>query len=192
SADAAHDNSANMNEILQLRYELAQLLGFESYAHYSLATKMAQSPDEVLACLNDIAQKAKPQAEREFAELQAFAAEQGCVELKPWDVSFYSEKLLQARYSISQEDIRPYLPVDNAMPRMFGGVSRAYGVTYEEQESFDPYHPDARFLHVKKDGQPIAAFYLDLYARPKKRGGAWMDDCRIRRRTADGSMQLPV
>lgn len=191
-ADAAHDNSANMNEILQLRYELAQLLGFESYAHYSLATKMAQSPDEVLAFLNDIAQKAKPQAEREFAELQAFAADQGCAELKPWDVSFYSEKLRQARYSISQEDIRPYLPVDKAIGGMFEVVSRLYGVTFEEQKSFDTYHPDARFFHVNKDGQQIAAFYLDLYARAKKRGGAWMDDCRIRRRTADGSIQLPV
>src|SRR5690606_9321684 len=97
---------------------------------------------------NDIAQKAKPHAEREFAELQAFAAEQGCAELKPRDVSFYSEKLRQARYSISQEDIRPYLPVDKAIGGMFEVVSRLYGVTFEDQKSFDTYPPDARFFHV--------------------------------------------
>ena len=185
------DNTANMNEILSLRFELAQLLGFPSYADYSLATKMAQSPDEVLGFLNDLADKAKPQAEREFAELAAFAAENGCDELKPWDVTFYSEKLRQARYSISQEDIRPYLPVDTVIKGMFEVVSRLYGVSFEEQKTFDTYHPDARFFHVTKDGQQIAAFYLDLYARAKKRGGAWMDDCRVRRRTADG-VQLPV
>lgn len=186
------DNSQLMNEILTLRYELAQLLGFESYAHYSVETKMAGSPDEVLEFLSDLAAKAKPQAEREFAELKAFAAEQGCADLQPWDVSFYSEKLRQARYAISQEDIRPYLPVDTVINGMFEVVSRLYGLSFEEQKTFDSYHPDARFFHVLKDGEQIAAFYLDLYARPKKRGGAWMDDCRIRRRNADGSIQLPV
>ena len=185
------DNSELMTEILELRYELAQLLGFDSYADYSLATKMAQSPAEVLGFLNDLAVKARPQAEREFAELKAFAAEQGCADLQPWDVSFYSEKLRQARYAISQEDIRPYLPVDTVLNGMFEVVSRLYGIHFEEQKAFDTYHPDARFFHVLKDGQQIAAFYLDLYARAKKRGGAWMDDCRVRRRTADG-VQLPV
>ena len=186
-----YDNTDNMNEILALRFELAQLLGFDSYADYSLATKMAQSADEVLGFLDDLAAKARPQAEREFAELKAFAAEQGCADLQPWDVSFYSEKLRQARYAISQEDIRPYLPVDTVINGMFEVVSRLYGVNFEEQKAFDTYHPDARFFHVTKDGQQIAAFYLDLYARAKKRGGAWMDDCRVRRRTADG-VQLPV
>ncbi len=186
-----YDNTDNMNEILALRFELAQLLGFDSYADYSLATKMAQSADEVLGFLDDLAAKARPQAEREFAELKAFAAGQGCADLQPWDVSFYSEKLRQARYAISQEDIRPYLPVDTVINGMFEVVSRLYGVNFEEQKAFDTYHPDARFFHVTKDGQQIAAFYLDLYARAKKRGGAWMDDCRVRRRTADG-VQLPV
>ncbi|MDK2778244.1 MAG: oligopeptidase A [Pseudomonadota bacterium] len=186
-----YDNTDNMNEILALRFELAQLLGFDSYADYSLATKMAQSADEVLGFLDDLAAKARPQAEREFAGLKAFAAEQGCADLQPWDVSFYSEKLRQARYAISQEDIRPYLPVDTVINGMFEVVSRLYGVNFEEQKAFDTYHPDARFFHVTKDGQQIAAFYLDLYARAKKRGGAWMDDCRVRRRTADG-VQLPV
>src|SRR5690554_3825070 len=182
SNEGKYDNSANINEILELRYELAQLLGFDSYADYSLATKMADSPAEVLAFLNDLASKAKPQAEREFAELATFAKELGAEELQPWDIGYYSEKLKLARYAISQEDLRPYFPVDKAINGMFAVVSRLYGVEFSEQKPFDTYHPDARFFHVNKDGQQIAAFYLDLYARAKKRGGAWMDDCRVRDR----------
>lgn len=191
SNEGKYDNSANINEILELRYELAQLLGFDSYADYSLATKMADSPVEVLAFLNDLASKAKPQAEREFAELKTFAKEQGADELQPWDVGYYSEKLKLARYAISQEDLRPYFPVDKAINGMFAVVSRLYDVEFAEQKPFDTYHPDARFFHVNKDGKQIAAFYLDLYARAKKRGGAWMDDCRVRRQTEQG-IQLPV
>ncbi|MFC3679285.1 oligopeptidase A [Bacterioplanoides pacificum] len=186
------DNSEIMQEILALRYELAQLLGFENYAEYSLATKMAGSAQEVVDFLNDLALKAKPQAEREFAELSAFAKnEYGVEHLQPWDVTYYAEKLRQSRYAISQEDIRPYLPIDTVVNGMFETVSRLYGIEFEEQTGFDSYHPDVRFFHVLKDGQQIAAFYLDLYAREKKRGGAWMDDCRIRRQTEQG-LQLPV
>ena len=186
------DNSGIMQEILALRYELAQLLGFENYAEYSVATKMAGSAQEVIDFLTDLAEKAKPQAEREFAELSAFAqAEHGIDQLQPWDVTYYAEKLRQSRYAISQEDIRPYLPIDTVVNGMFETVSRLYDIQFEEQTSFDSYHPDVRFFHVLKDGQQIAAFYLDLYAREKKRGGAWMDDCRIRRQTEQG-VQLPV
>ncbi|GGY49317.1 oligopeptidase A [Bacterioplanes sanyensis] len=186
------DNSAIMDEILELRFELAQLLGFDSYAEYSVATKMAASADEVMTFLNDLATRSKPQAEKEFAELQQFAAaELGLTELQPWDVTYAAEKLRQQRYAISQEDIRPYLPIDRVLSGMFEVVSRLFGVTFEEQSEFDNYHPDVRFFHVLKDGQQVAAFYLDLYARAKKRGGAWMDDCRIRRQTANG-LQLPV
>ena len=191
------DNTDNMNEILQLRYEMAQLLGFESYAEYSVASKMAESADQVLDFLNDLAQKAKPQAQREFAELSQFAnecqadGEFGADELMPWDVTYFAEKLRQQRYSISQEDIRPYLPVDTVIKGMFETVSRLFGVQFEEQTEFDRYHADVRFFNVTKDGEPLAAFYLDLYAREKKRGGAWMDVCRTRRLT-DGGLQLPV
>lgn len=191
SDEGKFDNRANIEEILQLRYELAQLLGFDSYADYSLATKMADSPTEVLDFLNDLAAKAKPQAERDFAELAAFAKEQGAAELQPWDVGYYSEKLKLDRYAISQEDLRPYFPVNTAIKGMFEVVSRLYDIEFEEQQQFDNYHEDARFFHVNKEGKQIAAFYLDLYARAKKRGGAWMDDCRVRRQTADG-IQLPV
>lgn len=186
------DNNALMNEILQLRFELAQLLGYESYAAYSVASKMAESPDQVLDFLNDLAKKAKPQAEREIAELKAFARDNGGPqELQPWDIGYYAEKLRQQRYAISQEDIRPYLPVDTVIKGMFETVSRLFGVQFIEQKDFDTYHPDVRFFEVHKDGQQLAAFYLDLFARAKKRGGAWMDVCRTRRHTSKG-LQLPV
>jgi oligopeptidase A len=163
------DNSEVMKEIMALRYELATLLGFENFAEYSVYTKMAESAQEVIDFLNDLAVKAKPQAEREFAELKAYAADElGLTDLKPWDVTFASEKLRQARYSISQEDIRPYFPVNTVIKGMFEVVSRLYGVQFVEQSEFDTYHPDARFFHVEKDGQQIAAFYLDMYARAKK------------------------
>ncbi|MFY9178987.1 MAG: oligopeptidase A [Venatoribacter sp.] len=191
SDEGKFDNSAVMQEILALRYELAQLLGFSTYAERSLATKMADTPAEVLSFLNDLAAKAKPQAEREFAELEAFAKEQGANELEPWDVSFYSEKLKQARYAISQEELRPYFPMDKALKGMFEVVKRLYGIDIVEQAQFDSYHGDLRFFHVQKQGEAIAAFYLDPYARAKKRGGAWMDDCRVRRQTVQG-VQLPV
>lgn len=186
------DNSTLMTEILTLRQELATLLGFEHYADYSLATKMAGSATEVLDFLNDLASKSKPQAEREFAELSNFASEElGIKHLEPWDVTYCSEKLRQSRYAISQEDIRPYLPINTVLEGMFEVVSRLYGIQFEEQQTFDSYHPDVRFFHVLKDGQTVAAFYLDLYARSNKRGGAWMDDCRVRRQTEAG-IQLPV
>lgn len=186
------DNSTNMEEILALRYELAQLLGFDNYAEYSVATKMAGNAQEVIDFLNDLAAKARPQAQREFEELEQFARdEHQVIKLEPWDITYYAEKLRQSRYAISQEDIRPYLPIDTVVKGMFETVARLYGIEFKEQASFDTYHPDVRFFHVLKDGQQIAAFYLDLYAREKKRGGAWMDDCRIRRQTVDG-LQLPV
>lgn len=191
SHEGKFDNSKIINETLALRDELAELLGFNNYAERSIATKMAESTTEVLEFLNELAAKAKPQAEREFAELTAFAKEQGAADLQPWDVGFYSEKLKQARYAISQEDLRPYFPMDKALSGMFEVVKRLYGIEITEQQGFDSYHQDVRFFHLERDGKPFAAFYLDPYARAKKRGGAWMDDCRVRRQTATG-LQLPV
>lgn len=185
------DNSDSMVEIVALRHELANLLGFDNYAEYSVATKMASSGQEVVAFLQDLASRAKPQAEREFAELQAFAAEHGCPLLEPWDVTYYSEKLRQQRYAISQEDIRPYLPINTVLAGLFKTSERLFGIQIEEHHDVDLYHQDVRFFRVYRNGEAIAAFYLDLYARPKKRGGAWMDDCRVRRQTMAG-IQLPV
>ncbi|GAA6136180.1 oligopeptidase A [Oceaniserpentilla sp. 4NH20-0058] len=192
------DNSTNMDEILKLRHELASLLGFESYAHYSLASKMAESPQQVIQFLEDLAKQSKTQAEQEFAELKAFAKEQsGTDELNPWDVTYYGEKLKQARYSVSQEEIRPYLPAPKVLSGLFEVASRLFNVSIEEVttatvENGDLYHPDVKLFNIHKDGRLVAQFYFDLYARAKKRGGAWMDGCRDRRTLANGEQQIPV
>ena len=192
------DNSDNMAEILKLRHELANLLGFESYAHYSLASKMAESPEQVVQFLEDLAKKSKPQAEQEFAELKAFAKDEYQKdELQPWDVTYYGEKLKQARYSVSQEEIRPYLPAPKVLAGLFEVASRLFDVTIKEVETAsvengDIYHPDVKLFSIHKEGQLVAQFYLDLYARSKKRGGAWMDECRVRRTKANGDQQIPV
>ncbi len=191
--DDKFDNAEVMNEILALRHELAQLLDFNNYAEYSVASKMAEDPQQVIDFLEDLASKAVPQAKQEFAELSVYAKDTfGFETLEPWDVSYCAEQLRQHRYSISQELIRPYLPIDTVLKGMFETVQKLYGISIEEQSEFDSYHADVRFFHIKKDGEVIAKFYLDLYARDKKRGGAWMDECRVRRTLADGSLQLPV
>jgi oligopeptidase A len=186
------DNAAIIVETLDLRARMAKLLGFGSYAELSLATKMAERPEDVMSFLEELAAKVLPQARAEWRELTAFARERGHEgELQAWDVGYYSEQLREARYDISQEAIRPYLPVSRALPGLFKVVERLYGVTVEEVAQFDTYHPDARLFNLLRDGEVIARFYLDLYARSKKRGGAWMDDCRVRRQRA-GGVQIPV
>ncbi|MES3677862.1 oligopeptidase A [Halomonas elongata] len=186
------DNAPVMEEILALRRELAELLGFATYADYSLATKMADSPQGVIDFLNDLAERAVPQAREEYAELADFAREQlGLPELAPWDVGYVSEKLRESRYAISDEQLRPYFPAPQVVNGLFKVVEKLYGVTFEEDTEAPRYHPDVRFFHIMEKGSPIAGFYLDLYAREGKRGGAWMDECRVRREE-DGTLQLPV
>mgnify|MGYP005987195433 FL=1 len=195
------DNSANMDEILKLRHELANLLGFESYAHYSLASKMAESPEQVISFLEDLGKKSKAQALHEFGELKTFAKEQGAQlvddSLNAWDVSFYGEKLKQAKYSVSQEEIKPYLPAPKVLSGLFEVANRLFDVSIAEDqdasvENGGLYHEDVHLFNISKGGQLIARFYLDLYARGKKRGGAWMDECRVRRIKSDGDAQIPV
>lgn len=186
------DNAPLMEEILALREEKAALLGFASYAHLSVERKMARSPEEVIQFLEDLATRAHPQAQQEFAELQAFAAEQGVDLLQPWDVGYYSEKLRQARYAISQEELRPWFPAPRVIEGLFQVAGRLFDLSFEMDASVPTWHPDARYYRVVRNGQPLAGFYLDLYAREGKRGGAWMDVCRNRRRTADDQLQLPV
>ncbi|MBN1008246.1 oligopeptidase A [Amphritea pacifica] len=186
------DNSAIMTEILTLRAELAQLLGFENYAAYSLATKMAETPEQVVSFLNDLAGMSRPQAEKEYQELQDFALEEFSEpELQSWDISYYSEKLKQARYAISQEELRPYFPMTKVLDGMFKITGKLFSIEIEEVAEFDRWHKDARLFNVSRDGELIARFFLDPYARAKKRGGAWMDDCRVRR-INNGVLQLPV
>ena len=187
------DNAAIMDEILKLRHEQAQLLGFANYGEESLATKMARDVNEVIQFLEDLAKRAKPQAEQELAELKAFAAEQGADDLTPWDIGFWSERLREARYSISEEELRPWFPADTVINGMFAVVGKLFGIQFRQRDDVDTWHDDVRFYElVDDDGSVRAAFYLDMYARTGKRGGAWMDDARIRRRRPDGSLQTPV
>ncbi|MEQ3638002.1 oligopeptidase A [Alcanivorax sp.] len=187
------DNAAIMDEILALRHQQAQLLGFANYAEESLATKMARDVSEVVQFLEDLARRAKPQAEQELAELKAFAAEQGAGDLNPWDIGFWSERLREARYDISEEELRPWFPADTVINGMFSVVGKLFGIQFKQRKDVDTWHEDVRFYElVDDDGGVRAAFYLDMYARTGKRGGAWMDDARIRRRQPDGSVQTPV
>ncbi|UTW03357.1 oligopeptidase A [Amphritea atlantica] len=186
------DNSDLMTEILTLRAELAQLLGFENYAAYSLATKMAETPEQVVSFLNDLAGMSRPQAEKEYQALQDFALEEFSEpELESWDISYYSEKLKQARYAISQEELRPYFPMAKVLDGLFNITGKLFDIEIEEVTEFDRWHKDARLFNISREGELIARFFLDPFARAKKRGGAWMDDCRVRR-VDNGVLQLPV
>jgi oligopeptidase A len=188
------DNSEIMDEILALRHELAGLLGFANYAERSLATKMARSTDEVLAFLHDLATRAKKQGETELDELRSFALEQyGVSELEAWDIPYYSEKLRQHRYSISQEELKPYFPETRVIPGMFDVIGKVFGVQIRESaERVETWHPDVRFYEIRDQKQELLGqFYFDLYARPNKRGGAWMADAISRMKTHNRE-QLPV
>ena len=187
------DNSELMNEIVALRHELSELLGFDNYAEKSLATKMAQDPAQVMDFLNQLAEKSKPQAQQELAELQTFAKNNfDASELKAWDMGYYGEKLQQHKYQVSQEMLRPYFPEDKVLSGLFYTVNRLFGLTIEEQTGIDTWHDDVRFFNITDaEGIHRGSFYLDLYARSGKRGGAWMDDCRVRRNTSSG-LQTPI
>jgi oligopeptidase A len=187
------DNTQIMEEILALRHEQAQLLGFANYAERSLARKMARSPEEVIHFLNDLASRSHPQALRELEALKAFAEQShGMSDLQAWDIGYYSEKLRQERYDVSQEMLKPYFPETRVIPGMFAVVERLYDITIIQVEGVDSWHPDVCFYEIHDhDGQLRGQFYLDLYARSKKRGGAWMDDCASRFFT-DTINQTPV
>ncbi|MTD09160.1 oligopeptidase A [Serratia sp. YC16] len=188
------DNSKVMAETLALRHELAQLLGFDTYADKSLATKMAESPEQVIGFLSDLAKRARPQAEQELAQLRAFAKQHyGVDELEAWDITYYGEKQKQHLFSISDEQLRPYFPEQRVVEGLFEVVKRIYGITAKERKDVETWHPDVRFFDLfDADGELRGSFYLDLYARENKRGGAWMDDCVGSLRKADGTLQKPV
>ena len=186
------DNGPLINEILDLRQELAQLLGFSHYSALSLAGKMAESTEQVLTFLRDLAVRSKPFAARDLQELQAFAAEQGLSDLQSWDVGYYSEKLRQQRYSISQEQVRAWFPIDKVLSGLFAIVEKLYGIQIKELSGFDSWHPDVRLFEINEHGQHVGRFFFDLYARANKRGGAWMDGARDQRRAANGELISPV
>ena len=188
------DNTPVMERILAIRHELAQLLGFQNYAERSLATKMAQDPQQVLDFLRNLASKSMELARRDLDELHAYAREQhGLDEMKPWDISYYSEKLRQDKYAISQEDLKPYFPEDQVLSGLFAVVQRLYGLAIRERQDVSFWHPDVRFFEIyDRLNQLRGRFYLALYARQHKRGGAWMDECMVRRVREDGSVQTPT
>jgi oligopeptidase A len=186
------DNSDLMDQILALRHELSQLLGFDNYAQRSLATKMAESPAQVKTFLSDLADKSMAVAKRDFAELEAFAQRLEVRQLNAWDIPYYSEKLRLEKYDLSQEELRSYFPADKVITGMFTVVNRLFGIDCVEVTDIDKWHEDVRFYHVLHNGDVVAKFYLDIFARKNKRGGAWMADCRVRRKTNHGEMQLPV
>lgn len=188
------DNTEIITEQLKLRHEIARMLGFSTYSEKSLSTKMAETTDQVLGFLNDLAVKAKPQGEREVEELRQFAEKEfGVSELNLWDIAYYSEKQKQNLFEISDEELRPYFPESNAVSGLFEVLNRVFGMSVTEREGVDTWHDSVRFFDIfDATGTLRGSFYLDLYAREHKRGGAWMDDCRGRRITQSGELQTPV
>jgi len=186
------DNTGLIREIVALRRELAQLLGFASFAEYSLEPKMAESPQQVLLFLGDLAAKAKPFAQRDLAELKQYARDElKLADLQAWDLSYASEKLRIERYAFSDQEVKQYFPETTVLPGMFRVVETLYGLTIEPAEA-PKWHPDVRFFSIRDRARNLVGqFYLDLYARPSKRGGAWMDDAITRKRIA-GGIQTPV
>ncbi|HET9405202.1 MAG TPA: M3 family metallopeptidase [Burkholderiales bacterium] len=186
------DNTSLIAGILQLRQELARLIGFASYAEYSLEPKMAESPQQVLDFLGELAARAKPYAERDLKEVTEFArAELGLPKLESWDFAYASEKLRAKRYAFSDQEVKQYFPETRVLPGMFKVVETLYGLTIAPADA-PVWHPDVRFYAVRdRAGGLVGQFYVDLYARPSKRGGAWMDDA-VARRLKDGRVQAPV
>lgn len=187
------DNTQVMHQILMARKKLAQLLGYKNYAELSLVPKMAKNSEEVLHFLNSLALASVKKAREEFAELQQFAKEKyGIDQVEAWDVSYLSEKLQEFRYDISQEALRPYFPESQVINGLFKIVQKLFGISIKEMKGIDVWHPDVRFFKIEDEkGELIGQFYLDLYARQNKRGGAWMDECRARRQT-NSHLQIPI
>ena len=193
SADKEWDNSENMEQLLALRYEKAQLLGFDNYAELSLATKMAEKPKDVTEFLENLAEKSLSHARKDYAQLKAFAKNQYDLDaLEAWDLGFYSEKMRQHYYQLSQQEVKAYFPATRVISGLFLVVDKLFGLKITEITDFDSWHPDTRFFQICDDEEELRGqFYLDLYARPKKRGGAWMDDC-VGRKKEGNNIQTPV
>ena len=182
------DNNPVITEILPLRHEAAQILGFKNYADYALATRMAKSEQQVLGFLNDLARHCLPTARREFAALEEFAGRK----LNAWDLAFYTEKLKEKRYQVSQEALRPYFPLPKVLSGLFALTQRLYGIEVTPRSEVTAWHPSVRYYDLKdQDGRILAGFYLDPYARDEKRSGAWMDECVIAKSLPTGRA-LPV
>ena len=192
SDDGKFDNTANIDRTLENALKTAKLLGFKNYAELSLATKMADTPEQVLNFLHDLARRAKPFAEKDFAEIKAFARENLNIENpQSWDLSYAAEKLRQAKYAFSEAEVKKYFPISKVLAGLFAQIKKLYGIELAEK-TVPVWHKDVRYFELKQDGQTIGGVYVDLYAREGKRGGAWMDGYKSRRRFADGTLQLPT
>lgn len=190
------DNTANITRHLEIALEEASLLGFKNYAELSLATKMAESPNQVIGFIKDLSKKAKPYAEKDLAEVKAFAYEKLKLEApQAWDIPYASEKLREAKYAFSETEVKKYFPVSNVLSGLFQQINRLYGVNLMEKQ-VPVWHPDVRYFELEKGGAIIGGVYMDLYAREGKRGGAWMNDYRGRRRFLSpekaGQIQTPI
>jgi len=194
ASSGAGDNAPLIVEILGLRQEAARLLGYNNYGEVSLATKMAGDCTEVVDFLRDLARRGQSRARGEVAELKAFAADDlGLETLEAWDVAFASERLRRKKFDFSQEELKPYFPEHQVLEGLFAVAQQLYGVRIREREGAPVWHPDVRFFDIVDEAEErLAGFYLDPYARPHKRGGAWMDECIIRWRRPDSALQLPV
>jgi oligopeptidase A len=182
------DNAPVMENILRLRHEAARLLDFNNYAEYALATRMATSVNEVLDFLRRLAQSARSAAAKEFAELEAFAGRK----LEAWDLGFYAERMQRSQFSISQEELRPYFPLPHVLGGLFNTAEKLFDISIKEHPGVPVWHPDVRFFDISTStGTHIGSFYLDAYARPNKRSGAWMDECVGRKQLPSGKA-LPV
>ncbi len=187
-ADPRWDNTDNIRKILALRHEAALLVGFGNFAEYSLATKMASSPEEVIGFVRQLAERSRSAAEHELKEIREFAG----MSVEPWDLSYWLEKLKQEKYSISNEELRQYFPVNTVVDGLFNLAEKLYGVSLKRNEDVATWHEDARYFDIHDpDGQLIGGFYADMFARGGKRNGAWIDDC-INRKNLTGKTTLPV
>ncbi|OGB22207.1 MAG: oligopeptidase A [Burkholderiales bacterium RIFCSPLOWO2_02_FULL_57_36] len=185
------DNTQNIVDILKLRAEEAGLLDYKSFAEVSLVSKMAETPEQVIHFLEDLARRARPFADKDLTELRAFAKnELGIDQLEAWDMTYASEKLREQRYAFSEQEVKQYFPEPKVVDGLFRMVQRLFSVEIKP-DAAPGWHEDVKFFRIEKNGQLIGQFYLDLYARSGKRGGAWMDDARGRRTLASG-IQTPV
>lgn len=187
------DNTKNMETLLAYRDQLAKLLGLKDYAEYSLSTKMAHTSAEVIDFLDNLVKLTKPRALAEYQELESFVKTQRETPLNPWDIAFYTEKLRKQRYDISPEELRPYFPISQVLKGMFKIVEILYGLQVNEKPAVDVWDKEVQYFEIRdKENKLRGEFYIDLYARPQKRDGAWMGECQNQRRLEDGKLQHPI
>jgi len=187
------DNAPLIDELLSLRHQLARLLGFNNYVEYSLSRRMADTPGTVLSFLHSLADKARPAARKQYTELEFFAEEQGAqTPLKAWDIAYWSERFRQAELHLSDEELKPFFPLEHMLDALFHTADRLFGLNLVPDQSIATWHQDVRFYWLQDDsGRRFAGLFMDLFARNDKRGGAWMDVCLSRRKTKE-TTQLPM